>query len=709
MNGHGIPPLLSSRTTTVVSCMNRFLSAITLLALGAIGGFAIFHSAFQYRIERSQYTHNETLEIVKSNYLESEKERKQCVETDDEMLREISDLRSRLDAQSKSWHDLTAAQRSMLSRDEENRERIRQFREGYEKDQKTLASLKAELERKDSDLNGVKEKLVAVQGDLQMQRQTNNKLESEVLRLQDAKSRESEALKGQLKQRDYRIESVEKSLRRLDEQREKLEEESQTLRRTIQERDQELEKTMKNVTEMKGKTGELESQIEQKDKVLFKYREEEGNLEKQLLNFRAGMLELMTAKISEIENLEERVASLKQEKVDLEAKLENWREGMLKLVKEKIEEIEGLKAMLAESQKSTENTMKEVELAREEQIEAEEFVRIRLDIIDQNIDAEKEDVMRELMMEVEHAREQLKESQDWVVTITKDIEIRKADQAKSEELIMDKTNEIMNLKLEIERNQASAEQTITTLQSNLAEAQKLVLEKTKEIERLNSELGEFVGQVNTLKSAIVPGITTSEMMIKHVQQRDGMICRQLFGKGPYYVKFVVKLPGQADGDYYKNAFFVVELSSRKELPHSTYTFLTLVESNLYNGDVAFLSAQDNGGLRITSRHSTGTISLEQKLKPLGLTDGSSLSFVETSTSDKPLPCGDFSLGFIHRGPGLNFFLPGRDEDHTTFDDKITGCFARVIRGQDSLQKIRSLLLEDGEPVEIVSVEHLRVD
>ena len=188
---------------------------------------------------------------------------------------------------------------------------------------------------------------------------------------------------------------------------------------------------------------------------------------------------------------------------------------------------------------------------------------------------------------------------------------------------------------------------------------------------------------------------------------------QRFGKGPYYVKFVIRLPTAAeqqsnnnDGDN-NTVFFVIEISSRKLLPHSVYTFLTLVESNLYNDGAAFLSTTRDGGLQIGSSRSPDDgavdtiISLEQKLKPLGLTGGSSLSFVESSTSGNALPCGEFSFGFVHRGPGLNLFL-----SNTT--DEID-CFARVIRGQENLHQIQSLLLESGEPAEILSVNHLRVD
>ena len=183
------------------------------------------------------------------------------------------------------------------------------------------------------------------------------------------------------------------------------------------------------------------------------------------------------------------------------------------------------------------------------------------------------------------------------------------------------------------------------------------------------------------------------------------------------MKFVIRLPNSDDDDdddgkNDNTVFFVIEISTRKQLPHSAYTFLSLVESNLYNDGAAFLSTREGGGLQIGSSSSsvaddgttTTIISLEQKLKPLGFTGESSLSFVESSTSGSPLPCGEYSFGFVHRGPGLNLYL---NMDTTNTDE--TDCFAQVIRGQDNLQEIQSLLLESGEPAEIVSVTHLRVD
>lgn len=127
-----------------------------------------------------------------------------------------------------------------------------------------------------------------------------------------------------------------------------------------------------------------------------------------------------------------------------------------------------------------------------------------------------------------------------------------------------------------------------------------------------------------------------------------------------------------------------------------------MESNLFNDSAAFLSAQDNGGLKIASSNSQNALSLEHKLKPLGFTNGSSLGFVETSISGKAPPCGEYSLGFVDRGPGLNLFLPNTEKTDNE-------CFACVIRGQKDLEKIQFLLQENREPLEIISAKHLRVD
>jgi chromosome segregation ATPase len=617
MNGHGTPSALSAplpptrTTTTTTSCMNRFLSSMTLIALGAIGGFGIFHSALQYRIEQTELNHNATLAIVTSRFFESEKERNRCIETDDGRLQELSDLRGRLDAQHKSWYDLTAAQRSMVSKQKEHNAQMEQFRDVYERDQRALASLKAESDQKDRDL-------IAFHENLQKYRRTKVELESELTKLQKTKEGETLVLQVKMEHKDLKLGSLEENLNLLSNQKEQLERERHELQMRIQQQDEEFESLKKNsdtlqnqkrqlehdvavmrdtmsemeskivekdnevsekerrirqqdeelesfkkhsdtlqnqkrrlehdVGVMRDKLDNMESQVVEKDKELSEtdkelseYREEEEELEKKIVNFREGMLGLLEEKIHEIQELENRVDLLKKEKVDLEMKLDNWREGMLDLVKEKMQEIDHLKAVLAESRTSMKAMMNEIEMARSEQVEAEEFVRERLVTIDRNSDSdtpEQKEMIQELLQEIELVRVALRESQEWLVEAKKEIEHRKSDQAESEELISEKMNEINDLKLQIERDEESANEKISELESDLAEAREAVKEKTNQIEHLkhlNSELQEIVMEINDLKSGasvepnnILPGSTTSEMMIDHVQQRDGVMCRQLY-------------------------------------------------------------------------------------------------------------------------------------------------------------------------------------
>jgi chromosome segregation ATPase len=524
---------------------------MTLVALGAIGGFGIFHSALQHRIEQTEYSHNATLAIVTGRFAESEIERNRCIETDSGRLQEISELRGRLDAQYKSWYDLSAAQRSMLSEQRESKAQIQQFREVFGRDQRTLASLRAESDQKSRDLTSIQEDLAVARANLETYHRANAELETELTKLREAKKEETNDLQFQVKGKDLELENALENLDRIAQQNDQLKMENQELQLEIRQKDEELDTLQENsdalltqkkkleqhVAEMSDEMEKLSSQIVEKEKELSEYREEEGELEIKLTNFRDGMLVLLEEKVNEIQDLEHRIDSLNEEKADLEKKLDHWRDGMLKLLKEKIEEIEGLKLVLAESRKSMNHMMHEIELARSEQVEAEKFVRERLDTLDHsNSDPEEKEMIKELLQEIERVRAELRESQEWVVSATKDIEHRQSDQVKSEALILDKTNEIKNLKLRIERDQNSAKEEISKLELDLAEARKLVEEKTNQVEHLSSELKNFVVEINELKSVLAGasidqndmlGSPTTEMMIDHIQQRDGVVCRQL--------------------------------------------------------------------------------------------------------------------------------------------------------------------------------------
>ena len=52
-----------------------------------------------------------------------------------------------------------------------------------------------------------------------------------------------------------------------------------------------------------------------------------------------------------------------------------------------------------------------------------------------------------------------------------------------------------------------------------------------------------------------------------------------YGDGPYYIKVQAHDAGNEQSTY----SFVMELASRKHLPHSVFTFLTLIKYQYFNG------------------------------------------------------------------------------------------------------------------------------
>ena len=263
----------TSRSMTTSRALNRFLSSIILVALGIIGGFGVFHFSLQQKIQRSERSRNTTFTSITNRLAGSEKERSQCIERDDGRLQEISDLRGRLDAQYKSWYDLTAAQRS---------------------DQRTLASLRAESEQKDRDLIAIK-----VDSDECRRAAEDRDLELSKIKKGIEKNR------IQMQQKDLEIDALQSEKRSLEH----------------------------GAIEMRDEMNKMESQIIESNEELSKYRAGEGKIETKLTSFREGMLGVLNEKIQEIQDLKSNVDLLNQEKMKREQKLENWREGLLNLLK----------------------------------------------------------------------------------------------------------------------------------------------------------------------------------------------------------------------------------------------------------------------------------------------------------------------------------------------------------------------------------------
>jgi hypothetical protein len=162
-----------------------------------------------------------------------------------------------------------------------------------------------------------------------------------------------------------------------------------------------------------------------------------------------------------------------------------------------------------------------------------------------------------------------------------------------------------------------------------------------------------------------------------------------FGKGPYYVRFALDIPGQEE------SFFVAEISTRKTFPLSVFTLLTLVESGFYNG--VDVDHGGNGVLLVGSSYFENR--MDEKLRALGFLGGSSLYFPEEHPE---YSCGPNSLGFVDRGPALHLHLFSEGEEG------YHACFAEIVRGVDDLQLVQDALGK-GESVTLSSAAVLLAD
>jgi cyclophilin family peptidyl-prolyl cis-trans isomerase len=163
------------------------------------------------------------------------------------------------------------------------------------------------------------------------------------------------------------------------------------------------------------------------------------------------------------------------------------------------------------------------------------------------------------------------------------------------------------------------------------------------------------------------------------------------GKGPYYAEFHLQFPDRSGIDS-----IVVEFPSRKELPHSVFTFITLIDSQLYD-DTSILSKGVDGALRIGASPENMAL-LSQRYKALGY-GKSALSFIESSLS---FPCKRHSVGFDGRGPAMKIHISDRN-----VDDQDRTCMGRVVQGMDVLARVETSI-EKKQVVDIVKVRHVQV-
>jgi competence protein ComGC len=261
-----------------------------------------------------------------------------------------------------------------------------------------------------------------------------------------------------------------------------------------------------------------------------------------------------------------------------------------------------------------------------------------------------------------------------------------SDLVSSHRLLIDKHQVIRAHLREVETQLEGKDAELLVLQKQieLYEMGKSELETNLQELRIvmQNELNDKSHAIQSLESSIEAFKVAEQNMQVLLKSRHAVLCRQFFGRGPYYVKFSVNLPEQDD------SFFLVEISSRKAFPLSVFTFLTLVESGFYNG--LDLAIDENGLLKIGGGHSSEAITAE-RLNSLGFTGASRLYFEE---EPRDHPCHDGSISFEDYGPGLIHHIVDHELQYGS-------CFGQIVGGKDNVVPLIKASLQSGVSLKVL--------
>jgi hypothetical protein len=166
----------------------------------------------------------------------------------------------------------------------------------------------------------------------------------------------------------------------------------------------------------------------------------------------------------------------------------------------------------------------------------------------------------------------------------------------------------------------------------------------------------------------------------------------LLGEAPYVVLFTVSVETDKSRGLFPSAVtFQVEFASPRDMPHTIWTFFKMVKDGLYKDTVLTVEKDDNGNIIMAggdprnSRNKKTQSNLLRRYAEMGY-GVEPLFFEEVSLS---VPCHEYSMGFVNRGP--NLFIPlvqsGKDRDGSVS----RSCPGKIINGRETLSEIKSLV------------------
>ena len=253
---------------------------------------------------------------------------------------------------------------------------------------------------------------------------------------------------------------------------------------------------------------------------------------------------------------------------------------------------------------------------------------------------------------------------------------------------------VMTLKEELSQTRQLLQQAKKDLQESLTERNKMKQGYEDRVALTGSLLQKRVEEVEALSQqqqhcdVALPQLRQETMHMKnYIRQRNHQACKMEYGNGPFQVEFRLEFPATMGPEEEPNKF-LVELASLAEMPHTIFTFLDLIDLQLFD-DTAFVSAnalQIEGGAPIHAP-TEHTVKLYERYAKFGY-GRTPLAFNEQSDQ---FPVQKFALGFAGApigGPGLVIHMSDHRDDTDT-DGLNKAVFGKVVRGFDTLARVQA--------------------
>lgn len=163
-------------------------------------------------------------------------------------------------------------------------------------------------------------------------------------------------------------------------------------------------------------------------------------------------------------------------------------------------------------------------------------------------------------------------------------------------------------------------------------------------------------------------------------------CYSSYGDGPYYVQVTATVSDATP------LIFIIELASRRDMPHTVYTFVSLVNYGMLNNSA--MATAGDGTLRVAVDGDSDTFAT--KRQAVGWAELPIIMFEEASPA---FPCEEGSVKFDSAGPSLMLFLSSSQE--------AASCFGKIVKGVENVHVMQERL-SSGNAIENIQFELLGV-